>query len=324
MKSIGGLVLVLIGLAWQAGCASHPKPVAATRPAATRPVATGRPLLDIGRGGAGLPLDGNTALGSTADLQKGIQSAFERRLHLPADSTPVLISGSSRDNLDRMQIDISHATIQSEFRPGQNTKPVKPEPALSVRQFQYTAWPVFYQSIASYWRMNATDAQFGLIRGEQGAQTLVLTNAREGSFEFQLPLRDLTKIPNNPATRPATRPGDVGLEDLKLDITSDDPHSLQFRMQMKITFLFLPMTFAISGRADVDEWFNVRLSELACSGLDAGGKLVAGFAEPALQKANGKLSPLVTWADARMHLTDVQFHVDEYLHISAKFAGVEQ
>jgi hypothetical protein len=82
---------------------------------------------------------------------------------------------------------------------------------------------------------------------------------------------------------------------------------LALQIQIKATFLFLPMTFRMSARADIDPWCNVKLSGLSCEGLDPGGTLLAAFVNRAVQKYNGQLLTLARWPEDRVQLTDLQF-----------------
>ena len=110
-------------------------------------------------------------------------------------------------------------------------------------------------------------------------------------------------------------------QDVDLQLASDNPHNLSIQMQLKATVLLVPVTVRLKGRADIDQWCNLKLSDLSCEGLDTGGKLAAAFAKGPLEKCNGMLMPLVRWPEDRVVLTDVEFHLDDSLNISATFAG---
>lgn len=310
------LILTLAGTVGL-GCASKPKKVVALKPApATRPVLKERPVMDISRGGAGLPVEEVSEVRSAEQLAHGLVSGLDKRLELPATREAVVVLGSG-DQLDLLRIDVSDGKIRANYTPKQFSQPGKPEPAIAVKKFEYLAWPITYQDRETRWKLAASDVKFGLLKDKSGKQTLVMTDAREGTFDFSLQIASIRPM----LLRAVSANGGAGnmLRDLNVSITSDNPRSLTVEMDVKALVLFIPTTVRMHARADLDRWCNVQLSELRCEGLDAGGAIIAKLAEGQIEKMNGKVLPLVKWPGDRVVLSDVQFHVDEALKINAKF-----
>jgi hypothetical protein len=304
-------------LALVVGCAARPKTRVVEKLPTTRPVVTGRPVLEISRGGAGLPLDNPASLTSSNELLKDLLASYEKRLILPDAHSPVTLVGNNPRRLDRLQVNLSDAVIRDKYRPSQFNAPGKLEPALSVREFEYVAWPLYYQKVPTCWRLSASDARFGLLRDPGGRQTLVLTEAREGNFEFQVKLADLKPMMlRGAAANPRTG---FGVQDVDVTLSSDNSRSLTVDMLVKAAILYVPTTVRLHARADVDEWCNVRLTQLSCQGMDPGGVLLAGVLAGTIEKYEGKLMPLARWPDNRIVLTDVQFTLDDSLNITGQF-----
>jgi len=313
------LRVLLVGLVLNLalGCAAHTKRVAMVKPApATRPVLTGRPLMDISRGGAGLPLEDVQGVKSRDQLMHGLTSGLDKRLELPTDHQVVVAKGVDR-KLDLLRIDVSKGKIRSTYNPKQFASPGNPEPAITVKKFEYLAWPIYYQNGETRWRLAATDVKFGLLKDRNGQQALIMTDAREGSFDFSVPLASIRPM----LLKAGSGNGGAGsfVQDVDVQFTSGNPRSLTVGMDVKAVFLFVPLSVRLHARADLDQWCNVQFSELSCEGLDAGGKAVAALAQGQIDKYNGKVLPLVRWPGDRVVLSDVRVTVDDALRITAKF-----
>lgn len=307
----------------ECGCASRPRPtspvaVAPTPPPATRPALTAAPIIDIARGGGGVPLEEAQVPQNNEQLKESLLKAYSGRFVLPENASPVTLQGNDTRSLELLKIDLSNSVVRDSFRPRQYQAPAKPEPGIAVRRFEYIAAPLLYQNGQTHWRLWAEDAYLSLLRNPNGKNTLTLTDAREGGFEFTISLADLRPMLLKGSM--VSSNGAFKVSDADVRFTSDNPRNVTLDMKITAALFFVPTTFQMHVRADIDPWCNVKLSELSCQGLDAGGSVVAVFIDTGLQKQNGKLLPLVRWPGDKVVLTDVQFRVDESLTITARFA----
>jgi hypothetical protein len=311
--------LLLLGGA----CSSSPKPAVAHHVAPVKAPATAPtppPVIDISRGGGGVPLDKASDLDSREAFLAGLIKQYQARITMPDGVSPITMVGDDHRNLDLLRIDVSNGKVRQEFVPKQYSAPGQPEPGIATKKFEYLASPLFYQNGSTRWHLVAYDARLGLLRNRDGQASLAITDAREGEFEFSLPLAELKTMMMGGSA--ANKTGAVKVKDVDLKFTSDNPHSLTVEMRVELAILYVPATFRVHGRADIDERYNVRLSELSCKGEDATGMVVAALIEGPMQKMNGRIQPLVRWPGDRVQLTDVQIRLDESLGITAKFAGV--
>src|SRR5262249_16843420 len=187
-------LLLAIGLCL-GGCASKPKGDPSVRTTLPPKPIMEKPVIDFARGGAGLPLEGVSTLHSQEDLIRGLTLGYQPRVTLPdLASAPILVTGGVFPMIDSLRIDLSQATVRPDYKPRQFKAAGALEPALSVANFEYIAAPLHYQNWATYWRLAASGARLGLLRGRSGQSTLVLTDAVEGSFEFSMNLDDLPQM----------------------------------------------------------------------------------------------------------------------------------
>lgn len=317
-KSKHGCIFGVLVLAMMVGCASKPKsPVVQKPPPATRPVLAAKPVIDISRGGGGLPLDDVKSLDSRTQLVEGLRKGYERRLIMPQTDAWIRLVGTDHRRLDSLAIDLSNQAVRDTYKPSQYEAPGKPEPGISAKTFEYRAWPLIYQNGQTRWRIEATEAQFSLVRDRAGKHSLVLSDAKEGLFEFSVRLDDIKPMLMRSAS--ANAPAGFVMKDVDVQFSSDGPRSLTIDTKIESSIFFVPTTIHMHARADIDQWCNVRLSEVSCKGQDAGGAVVAAFLEPTLEKQNEKVLPLVKWPEDRVVVKDVQIKLDESLTINAKF-----
>ena len=274
-----------------------------------------KPIIDFGRGGGGLPIEGVKEFRGNADLLLGLTKGYRSRLELPKDHEPIIITGDF-PNIDLLRIDLSEASLKGNYKPHQFKKPSKPQTALFVKQFEHVARPLRYQDGPMEWHIAAKDAELSLIRdGDQSS--LVLTSAAEGSFEFSMKLSDIKPMIMAGAKEHAT--GGFSVKDVTFDARCEGERSLVVDMKVDATWLLVPANFHLAGRIDIDEAFNVHLSGLRCDGENFGGILLAGFIDDAMQKHNGKVMPLAAWPGNKIRLSGAQIQLDDHIRIKAGF-----
>ena len=300
------LALFLIG----SGCAhrSRPEPQAQL-------TYVSKPVIDFGRGGGGLPLEGVKELHTNADLLLGLTHGYRSRVELPKNHDPITISGEL-PNLDLLRIDLSDGTLKSSYKPHQFKKPTTPKAVLFVKQFEYVARPLRYQDGPMEWHIAAKDAELSLVKdGDQSS--LVLTSTAEGSFEFSMNLADIKPMLIAGAKEHGT--GGFSVKDIAFEAHCEGPRSLVVDMKVDATWLLVPASFRVAGRLDIDDVFNVRLSGLRCDGENLGGLLLAGFIDEAMQKHNGKVMPLAAWPGNRIKLSGAQIQIDDHIRVKGAF-----
>lgn len=307
-------------LACIGGCArSRPNGFHPPAPQAHTSVLIDKPVVDFSRGGGGLPLESTTFPGSLGELVKALELGYAKRLDVAPQRRSVTAEGDNWPWIRRLRIDVSQAVIREAYKPRQFKNGVHPEPAIATDSFEYIAQPLYYDNGATQWAIRATGARLGLLRDDKGQATLVLTDAVEGEFSFAVKQSDLRPMLLAGARQHAK--GGFVVRDVRLHVASENPRSLQAELRIRAMWLLLPTSFTIRGRLDIDDQFNVHLSNLACEGDNLGGDLVAGFIDRNMKKHDRKAMPLVRWPGNRIALKDVRIHVGETVSVQAAFEG---
>ncbi len=274
-----------------------------------------KPVIDFGRGGGGMPIEGVKELHNAEDLLAGLTRGYRGRVELSKDHDPILIAGQF-PNLDLLRVDLSDATLKKDYKPKQFKKPSAPHPVVFAKQFESLAHPLRYHDAPMEWHISARDAQLSLIRdGDQ--QSLVVTSVAEGTFEFSMKLADVRPMLIAGAKEHSR--GGFSVRDVHFDARCEDERTLVVDVKIDATWLLVPASFRIAGKVQIDDSFNVRLSGLRCDGQDLGGLLLAGFIDEALAKQNGKIMPLAQWPGNKIQLSGAKLEIDDHIRIKAKF-----
>lgn len=274
-----------------------------------------KPVLDFGKGGGGLPVEGHKQLKSATDLLAGLTQGYRSRLELPKDHDAITVTGEF-PHLDLLKVDLTDALLKKDFRPNQFKKPSAPKATVFAKEFKYVAQPLRYHDGPVEMLIQARDAELSVIR-DGDKTTLVVTNASEGSFDFSIKIADIKPMLMAGAKQHAK--GGFNVRDITIDAKSDNDHSLAVDMKVQATWLFVPADFHLTGRVDIDDNFNVRLSGLRCDGENLGGALLAGFIDDQMQKHNGKVMPLAAWPGRKLRLSAAQIQVDDHIRIKGGF-----
>jgi hypothetical protein len=301
------------------GCQVNHRPVArvmTTQPT-SRPVALGKPLIDLSKGAAGFPIVGRVRLNSRSNLVAELTAGYAARVAMPT-TQPTVVAQGPYPHLDSLQINLSGGSILTSYRPT-SLKSIKDvTPIATVKSLCYSACPLHYDDASQSLRLTASDVKLALIRGRGDKAVLVMTDASEGEAKFEVSLADLNTIVRDATDDNAGR-AVFFVRDTKLTMVSDSPRSLQSTVEVRGFWLLVPTDIVLTGRMDVDENFNAKLSHLSCTGTDVGGQLLASFINAGLKKYDGKVMPLAAFPGDKLKMRDLHISVDDSLHIDAQF-----
>src|SRR5438045_510356 len=130
--------------AFLTGCAHH------SRAENQQLTYVSKPVIDFGRGGGGMPIEGVKELRSAEDLLAGLTRGYHNRIELSKDHDPILIAGEF-PRLDLLRVDLSDATLKKDYKPKQFKKPSAPQPVVFVKQFESLARPLRYHDAPMEW-----------------------------------------------------------------------------------------------------------------------------------------------------------------------------
>jgi hypothetical protein len=315
MRGLCSSILLLTLAILLTGCAHRSRPQEPTEF-----TYVSKPVIDFGKGGGGLPIEGVKQVKSVPDLLLGLMQGYRSRLELPKEHDAITIEGEF-PHLDLLKVDLTEATLKRDFRPHQFKKPSSPKAIVFAKEFQYVASPIRYNDGPMEMLITARNAELSLIR-DGDKSSLVVTNASEGTFDFSMKLADIRPMLIAGAKEHAS--GGFGLRDIIFDAHSDNSRSLVVDIKVLATWLFVPADIHLTGRVDIDDAFNVRLSGLRCDGENLGGLLIAGFIDDQMQKHNGKVMPLAAWPGDKLRLSGAQIQLDDHIRIKASFGPTTQ
>lgn len=304
---------LLLGLL--TGCASsRPQKVEAQKPPTM-----GRPVLDFSRGAGGLPLVGEGTPTGTDDLLSRLRAGYALRVDMPGNVDPVQAVGAW-PRFESLRVDLSNGNVKGDYKPRQEKNAGQLRPAFRAGRFDYVAEPLVYQNGGTRWNMWAEDAEFLILKADDGVETLVLADATGGGLKFGMRTADVRPMLLAGAKQHAR--GGFWVKDLLFEAAeSNDGHTVEASLRVEALWLLVPTTFTMSGRASVDENCYLHLSHLTCRGEDVGGEIVAGFVNKRLAKHEGKMMPLAVWPGNRIALKDVRLRVGEEIRLEVLFAG---
>ncbi len=285
--------------------------------ASTRPIISAKPLVDFSKGAAGFPLVGKLPLNSKENLVAELTAAYAQRVRMPT-TRPTVIARGAFPHLDALQIDLSDGVIQSGYRPGSLKSVRGLTPLATVKSLSYRAEGLHYDEARQSLSITASDAKISLLTARGEKQVLVMTDAQQGEAHFRVSLADLNALVRDATDDNASR-AVFFVDETKLTMRSDNPHSLEAKVDIDGFWLLIPTSITLTGRIDVDDEFNARVSHLTCVGGRVGGPLMASFLGPALKKFDGKTMPLVAFPGDRMHMRDLRISVDDSLRVDAVF-----
>lgn len=319
VSASGKILVVALLLVAMVGCRAGNRPMPVTAAPTTKPVEVlKKAAIDLTKGGAGFPLNSDVAPGTVDELVESIRSAYADRLE-SASTLQVRAEGASIERLQGLSIDLTNSSVSGSFIPKASSEHVRATPFLQVDKLCYVADPLRYQNYAASMVMEARDARMALVKGEEKNLSLAMYDCREGSARLAIDLKDLERgLAAGAKLRGSLA---FAINSIQVRMRSESPQTLEAELTVNTRVLMLPARFRLTGRADVDENFNVHFTHLQAHGDDPGGAMLAGVVQGKLDKLNNKAAPLLKLPGDRIHVTDLRLTLDTRLTVDVKFAG---
>lgn len=159
---------------------------------------------------------------------------------------------------------------------------------------------------------------FGRVEGE-GWQ-LVASDARDGSLVLEVSVRDLQNGIHLTISALASKQG-ATVKETKVRLSSPNPRSIQFEVDCTAKVFIATATLSVTGRVDIDDTLNARISGLSVKGDGMVANMAKGYLEPEIAKWNGKVIPLGDYVTAGLKVTDLKISAGEKARIEAKFGS---
>jgi hypothetical protein len=263
-----------------------------------------------------IPIVADSIPASTDALAAALRRGFESRGLTPREITAL---GSNYPELASLSIDLTDAHFTRESRTtvaeGNDGNP------LQIARFALFGEPVYFERTPLAVRIEAEDVQMR-VTGEAQNGSLKLETATAGTVAVQVTLEALEALLQSVASEAAAQKG-IEVKKTKLTLTQEGPRAVSFRAEVTAKVFIMSASLALTGRLEIDDAFNARLSALALDGDAMVTNLAGSFLRPRLQELEGKVFPLLALSPGGLKLRDIEVSVTPDLQLRARFGGAE-
>jgi hypothetical protein len=220
---------------------------------------------------------------------------------------------------DLLRLDLSGGRVDTTHKPPKGFREGGTD-GPSVRRFEVTGHPVQIENAAVSLDLSATDVRFRYRRGDDERLMLAPAGCGDGEVVVEIKRADLEALIMTAAKRAAAAQG-AQVTKLQLDLKLLGPRSLAVEALVSAKKMFLTGSVRLSGRVDVDEGLNARVSGLDCVGEGVVGSVAAGALKPKLRQADGKTIALGSFAFEGMRPRDVRIESADPVRVVASFGN---
>jgi len=261
-----------------------------------------------------LPLAGDTFPTTYDELIAALQRGFAA-----GGLTPHAIEaeGGAYPQLAKLSIDLTDAQLSRDDRlnsfsgPGSGT--------LTIEQFELFGEPLYFEKSPVQARIEGETVQLRMT-GEPQVGSLVLKSAAAGMVSVKATIEALEGLLQSFAAEAAAKQG-VDVKKTKLTLKQEGSRTISFRAEVTAKVFVMSANLALTGRLEIDDAFNARLSSLGLDGDAMVTSLAGSFLRPRLQQLEGREFPLFAFLPAGLKLRDIEVAVAPALHVQARFGG---
>ena len=255
---------------------------------------------------------------SASDLE-GLLNQSLQRLFTATAGESVTVRDKSFPDLKEIRVSLDGARL-----PDNPARPTlicgNASPALWVDQLTISAFPLAIGPAGLNLTLSARNATF--VQGTDSDQELALAfqNAADGRLEVSITQADLAALVTQIAREQAGKQN-ITVEAIEVELWQNNEHSLTAQIRIQIRKLFVSASLNITGRLDLNDELNLRVSNLNCSGQGTGAQIACGFLNPYLRRIENREFPLMVLPMGEIHLRDVRVAVNERITVTAEFGS---
>jgi hypothetical protein len=264
------------------------------------------------------PLIASTFPATRGELAHAITAALANVLALPSRDSVVSIVGERFPVIERLEVDLSGASIRKDSMPHKPRPGQERQPGPSAQQFRVIAKPLSYESSRFDLSLDAREVRLDYARDRDGQPMLVLKSAQEGNVQARISHADLQAALLSLASQFAERQKIV-IQDLHVTLTQASPRSVAAEVRIAARKMFVTGVISVRGQVNIADDLTATISNLDASGEGVVGAMAAGLIRPQLQPHNGRVVPLLAFSLGDVALRDVSVTVDDGLHVTASF-----
>jgi len=264
-----------------------------------------------------LPLVADSLPASTDELIAALRRGFEAHGLTPREITS---QGAEFPQLTSLSIDLTGSEVTKENLPsavegGGGTQSV------GVADFQLFGEPIYFMKTPLQVRIAAEKVQM-VIAGTPQEGSLKLESAAAGKVSVATTKAALETLLLSVVSEAASKQG-VTVKETKLTLKQEGPRAVTFRAEVTAKVFIMNATLALTGRLDVDDAFNARLSSLGLDGDPMVTGLAGSFLRPRFQQLEGRDFPLLAFSPGGLKLRNIEVSVTPELELHAQFGGGE-
>ena len=265
------------------------------------------------------PLAGKNFPENSDELAEAIRGALGQVLELPKSHGAVTAEGKF-PSIRMLRINLNGASVSATEPPPKPRPTGKREPGVAVEQLEVTGKPIQYEKNKLDLELRASGVKFDFGRDKKGQPLLVLADANDGRVQAKISKDDIESLARTAAELAAKQQG-IRIDDLDLTLTSEGKRSLAADVRVKAKKMLLSGVIHITGRVDVDDELNARVSQLDCEGEGVVGTMAAGLVKSKLKPYEGKIFPLMTFSLGDVTLRDLKIDVTNDVQVTAEFGN---
>lgn len=266
------------------------------------------------------PLAGKDFPTSSRELVTAIEEALADVFTLPENQKAVSVSGGDFPDLKTVSINLDGAAVRMAGPPPKPVGVGMRKRGIVVDKLEVSAHPIRYQHARLDLDVTARRLRFDFDRDEKGHPLLVLSDAQEGKVAAKIAKADIQSLLMEAATAAARQQG-VTIQDLQLNLTSDGPRDIAANVRVKARKMMMSGVIHITGRLNIDDELNARVSALKCVGEGIVGGAAAGFLRKKLAPVEGTKISLMAFSLGDVTLRDVKIELTDSLQVNASFGS---
>ncbi|MEI9894389.1 MAG: hypothetical protein WDN28_11030 [Chthoniobacter sp.] len=260
-----------------------------------------------------LPISGETFPVTAEELA----AALERGFGAGGIASPTITAEGPYPQLAKLSIDLTGAQLTRDDRlrsfGGASAGTV------TVGHFEMFGEPLYFEKAPVAAWLVGESVQMR-ITGEPLVGSLVLESAVGGKVSVEVTIQALESLLQSVAAEAATKQG-IEVKKTKLTLQQEGPRAVSFRAEVTAKVFIMSAALALTGRLEIDDEFNARLSALGLDGDAMVTNLAGSFLRPRLQQLEGRVFPLFAFLPAGLNLRDIQVSVAPALHVQAQFGS---
>jgi hypothetical protein len=258
-----------------------------------------------------LPISGETFPATADELAAALRRGFEA-----GSVTPRAIAAEGAfPQMSRLSIDLTGAQLTRHEVP--RSLEGEGSTTLSAEEFEMFGEPLYFEKTAIEARLEGKGVTAQVVGNPQKG-SLVLKQAASGTVSVKAAIEALEGLLQSFAAEAASKQG-VDVKKTKLTLTQEGPRAVAFRAEVTAKVFIMSAALALTGKLEIDDEFNARLSSLGLDGDAMVTNLAGGFLKPRLQQLEGRAFPLLAILPSGLHLRDIQVTVAPALQIQARF-----